>query len=114
MSHVVRVSLPRRIAALALLLGSSLAGPALAAGGGQPAAVAAPVVAIRDTPRRAPVRPAATAAPHQSDVRSVQTVRSVSWLQTLQALLGKPAGAAAGGRLVVNAGNCMDPNGQCY
>ena len=94
-----RIAQPCRVAALAVVLGMIVIAPIpVLAAGSQPGA---PAVAHAAAPRG------------QTDPIAA-LMRSVQWLQWLQMTLGKAVGSPAGaGRVVVNAGICIDPNGQC-
>jgi hypothetical protein len=94
-----RIALPCRVAVLAVVLGMIVIAPipVLAAGSQQVAPAAA-----------------GAAAPRGQTDAIAALMRSVQWLQWLQMTLGKAAGSPPGtGRLVVDAGICIDPNGQC-
>lgn len=90
-----RIPLQCRVAALVVVLGLIVIAPI-------------PVLAA-GSQHRAPAVAAAAAPRGQADTAAL--TRLVQWLQ---AVLGKAAGSQVGaGRMVVNAGICIDPNGQC-
>lgn len=84
-----RMTLPRSIAALTLVLGLGLLSPAWAAG----------------KPPRQPASPAPAAVPQPDAVEALR-----SWFQ---AVLTKLVPGAGGKPVHVDVGPCEDPNGGC-